>query len=512
MHKKMRVKEVASDTLKSVSILSLATFIGAFFAKIGFSEANIITVYILGVLVTSIVTKKQIYSLVSSVVSVVIFNFFFTEPKFTLIAYDKGDPFTFLIMFLSAFITGSLAVKLKEHAREAAKTAYRTETLFETNQLLSQAKEYNEIVDVTARQVMKLTKRNVAIYLAQGEKLSEPLLFSNEETPTKINTPGNEEAKAALWTYKNNRSSGTMTETFSKLNWLFLNLKAGQNNFGVVSIDMAETVLDAFENSVLLSMLAECALALENDQNAREKEEAAILAKNEQLRANLLRAISHDLRTPLTSISGNASNLLSNAGSFDEETKQQLYMDIYDDAMWLVNLVENLLSVTRLEDGRMQLHLACELVDDLILDALLHISRQSIEHEIIVEPSDELFLARVDARLIIQVVINIVDNAIKYTPKGSQIKISTFYKDDKVAVSIADNGPGIPDEIKNKVFEMFYIGGNHIIDSHRSLGLGLALCKSIINAHNGDIYVTDAPQGGAVFTFTLPKGEVKINE
>ena len=273
-----------------------------------------------------------------------------------------------------------------------------------------------------------------------------------------------------------------------------------------------ETPLDAFENNIVLSILGECALALESEQMAAEKEEAAVLAKNEQLRANLLRAISHDLRTPLTSISGNASNLLTNESTFDEATRHQIYADIYDDSLWLINLVENLLSVTRINKGEIQLHLTAELMDEVIAEALQHVSRQSAEHTIRVISSDDLILAKVDAKLMVQVVINIVDNAVKYTPPGSTIVISTEKRKDKVIVKIADDGPGIPDEAKPRIFDMFYTGAGKIADSRRSLGLGLALCKSIIDAHGGTLSVSDNKPHGAVFTFTLQAEEVDLHE
>lgn len=502
------------DIGKSTGILILATLIGLLFAKLGFSESNIITVYILGVLVTSIVTSHRSYSLISSIVSVIVFNFLFTVPKFTLRAYEKGYPVTFLIMFIAALLTGSLAARLKNHARQAAQAAYRTKILFDTNQLLQQAKDKQEIINAAARQIMKLLGKNIIIYPVQGEELGEPFIFSvTAEQEIEEEYISENEKAVASWVFKNNKHAGAATDTLSNAKCLYLAIRVKERVYGVAGILLNGQPPDSFENSVLLSILGECGLALENENNAREKEETAVLARNEQLRANLLRAISHDLRTPLTSISGNASNLISNGGTFDENTRQQIYTDIYDDSLWLVNLVENLLSVTRIEEGRMSLKPSAELIDEVIAEALQHVNRKSLEHKITVyNNSEEFILARIDARLIVQVIINIVDNALKYTPKGSEIQISTHKKDDTVIVKIADNGPGIPDSLKPRVFDMFYTGANHIADSRRSLGLGLSLCKSIVHAHGGEITVTDNIPKGTIFTFTLPAGEVTLHE
>lgn len=180
--------------------------------------------------------------------------------------------------------------------------------------------------------------------------------------------------------------------------------------------------------------------------------------------------------------------------------------------MWLINLVENLLSVTRLDEGRLNLNITEDLVDDVISEALHHVNRKSVEHHISVHNKEEYLLAKMDAKLMVQVIINMVDNAIKYTPKGSNILIKTWKHGDKAVISIADDGDGIPDDMKERVFDMFYSGANNIADSRRSLGLGLSLCRSIVNAHGGKIEVSDNTPHGAVFTITLSAGEVKIHE
>ncbi|MEG0291388.1 MAG: sensor histidine kinase KdpD [Anaerovoracaceae bacterium] len=500
-----------SDLIKSIAILLSATFIGVFFYEVGFSEANTITIYILSVLITAVVTTQRIYSLVSSILSVLVFNFVFTEPRFTLNAYDAGYATTFFIMFVSAFITSSLAVKIKESARQTSQKAFRTKILLETNQLLQSQNATAGIVAVTVKQLMKLLGKDIVFYAVEDNKLGSPTVFMSLETDVNNDYISENEKAVAAWVFKNNKHAGATTNTLGNAKCLYLAVRVKNKVYGVVGIVTDNEPLEAFENSVVLSVLGECALAMENKKVQEEREEAAVLAKNEQLRANLLRAISHDLRTPLTSISGNAGILLSSGTAIAEDKKIDLYKGIYDDSLWLINLVENLLSVTRLSDGTMNLNFNAELVEEVVEEALSQIKRRNATHNIIVNQKDEFLLAKMDARLIMQVIINIVENAIKYTEEGSNIEILVRKIKDEIVVDIADNGNGISDESKEKIFDMFYTD-NKLADSRRSLGLGLALCKSIILAHEGEISVFDNIPKGTVFRFTLPAEEVVLHE
>lgn len=500
--------------VQSAGILFAATAAGWMFEKLKLTDANIITVYILGVLLISIVTEGWFYSFSATIASVLVFNFLFTAPRFTLRAYDRSYPFTFAVMFLAALITGSLASRLKQHAGQAARDAYRLKVLLDTNQLLQQAKGKSEILEGTAQQIVKLLKRETVIYDVKNGKLGQPLHTIPQGGEILVENETCEE-QAAVWALENNRHAGTGTDHFKQAKRQYLAIRVNSTVYGVVGIMIQKQPLDAFENSVLLSILGECALALENDKNVREKEEAAILAKNEQLRANLLRTISHDLRTPLTSISGNANNLLYNESCLDAQMRRQIYGDIYDDSMWLIDLVENLLSVTRIEEGRMQIRQSAELVDEVIREALKHTGQSRTGRTIKVEEEDELILAKMDARLIVQVLINLIGNAVKYTPQGTDITVQVKKEkteNSQVIISVCDLGDGIPDDRKERVFDMFYTGGNQVADSRRSLGLGLGLCRSIINAHGGKIWISDNIPHGAVVTFTLPAEEVALNE
>ena len=503
-------KPSVKDYFLTIFIFVICTLIGLLFQKFHFTDTNIVTIYILGVLLTSILTNGYLCSVAGSFLSVFLFCFFLTEPRMSFQTYAVGYPVTFFIMLISSVLTGALAAKLKMHAKLSAQLAFRTQVLFDTDRLMQKAKGETEILDVTCTQLLRLLNRSITAYVVENGALSEGKLFSGKKENTEdFLIP--EEQQIARWVYENRQRAGASTHYFPQAKCIYLAIRSGNNVYGVIGIPLQKETLDSFEYSILLSVINECALAMENAQNAIEKEKNAVMAKNEQLRADLLRAISHDLRTPLCSISGNADMLLGNSDRLDEATKHQIYSDIYDDSEWLTGVVENLLSITRLNDGRLKFKFTDQLLDEVIVESLRHISRKHDDYKIVTD-CEELVLARMDVRLIMQVLVNLVDNAIKYTPPGSVICIRGTKTDGKAQISVEDNGPGIPEEMKSHIFEMFYTGKTTVADSQRSLGLGLALCYSIIEAHEGTLVLTDHNPHGCNFTFTLPLSEVTLNE
>lgn len=430
--------------------------------------------------------------------------------EFSLAAYDTGYPVTFVVMFLTAYITGTLAIRYKEQARQSEKIAKRTKVLFDTDQLLSKAENKLAILQTAGQQINKLLGRSIVIFDHEGGRLSEPIRFISDGQRFY-----DEETELAIveWVLQNNHNAGGYNKRTSRMHSICILLFVSMNEY-MVSWELMQWQVPWMHQSRASFCLFSVKQRLHWKMRriSGKKEAAAILAESEQLRANLLRAISHDLRTPLTTISGNAGNLLHNSHSFDDETKQQIYADIYDDSMWLTNLVENLLYSTRIEEGRMMLKTSPELVSEIIEEAMQHIRPNAKKHSITVNYGDDLLMVRVDAKLIVQVIINLVDNALKYTPLDTLISISAECKNGMAEIKIADTGKGISDVEKGKIFDKFYSGEHKIADNRRSLGLGLYLCKAIVEAHGGSIHVTDNLPHGSVFRFTLPLEEVIIHE
>ena len=501
------------DCLKTLAVISFSTMIGYGFFAAGIRDANIITIYILGVLVTAVWTHGHFYGALASFLSVIAFNYFFTVPRFSLQATEKDYPITFLIMLIASVISSTLATRVKKQAQRSAQKAYYTELLMNSSQKLQQGRDAKEIIELAAGQLSILLER--PILYALYEKQSGQLRFQatpQEQAKELLDRMTAQERGVADWVAQNNKRAGAGTNTLSDAQNLYLAVRGVQGVMGVIGIPVRYyPAIEVFENNLMIAILNECGLILERRRFWEEKQAIEMETRQERLRSNLLRAISHDLRTPLTSISGNAGVLMEQSKALGEEKKQELYHLIYDDAMWLVNLTENLLSITRIENGTMNLNMQAEMMEDLFREALSHLDRKSQEHHISVDLKDDLLMAKVDGRLIVQVIINIVNNAIKYTPPGSQIVLSAQKQGKSVAVKIADNGPGISDSAKEHLFDLFYTASQGKADTRRGLGLGLNLCRSIVAAHGGEIHIEDNQPHGAVFSFTLPLEEVDMD-
>lgn len=346
------------------------------------------------------------------------------------------------------------------------------------------------------------------IFPVKDGTLGEPMLFPSVEGEDFAPYLGQSELAAAMQALATGHGTGCGTQSFPNAKGLYMAIRSAEGVFAVVCFAVnGKPERESYSKSLTVAILDECGIMLENERYKLAKREMEEKARAQELRANLLRSISHDLRTPLTGISGSASLLLT--GKMSEDKRTELLKAIRDDSEWLITLVENLLCITRIEGRDKLTELEPELVGEVIADAMTHIDRSSAQHKVTTVIADDYLMAYMDARLIEQVLINLVNNAVKYTPAGSTICVSAESSGGSVLVSVSDNGPGIADESKGKIFDMFYTEAK-TGDSRRGLGLGLALCKSIVTAHGGEISVSDAEPHGAVFTFSLP--EVKTDE
>ena len=502
-----------SDLLKTLLTLAACTGTGFLFSRIGLAITNIVLIYILGVMGVALLTTGLGYSLLSSLLAVLIFNFFFTEPYYSL-ASSPDYLATFAVMFAAALLSSSFTSRIKAQSILTANKAYQTEVLLSTSQLLQKAEGRNAILHVAQRQLSRLMEHSVLCYDRLGEELSsEPMLLEIDQDGGFADVLLQREKEIAAWVVKNKKHAGRGTQVHPEAICLYMAVYGEDRVWAVMGIraDNAPGI-DEYRKNLMISILDECALALEKDHMTREKQRMEESARQEALRANLLRAISHDLRTPLTSISGNAAILLENPEQLGDDKRKELYESIYDDAIWLNGLVENLLTVTRTENGTMKLNLQTEVISDAVEEALRHLDRNASKRHIMAQLSNEMLIVLMDAGLIVQVLINLINNAVKYTPEGANITIGTAREEDKALVWVEDDGQGVPPGDEDRVFDMFYTGVKRSPDSRRGIGLGLALCRSIVQAHGGEIHMKNIRPHGAKFYFTLPVAEVKEYE
>ena len=483
----------------ALAIFIVTTALSVLSMRLGFHEVFVVILYVFGILLTAVTTGNRLLGLAMTVISVLAYNYFFTAPYYTLMVSDPGYIMALLLMAAISLLAGNMARRVRRQARQEALEAHRTDILLQASQKFQQIMDEETLLSQAASELAVLLGRSIIIYPAR-ESLGEPIFTQAKDDPHGMDfytTP--DEYAVAAWALKNRKHAGATTGTLPGAKCLYLTARSQTQVQAVVGISMTDCgELESFEKNLLLTLMDLVSLAVERIRLTQTRNQARLEAEQARLRANLLRMISHDLRTPLTSISGNAEILLSEEDRITPEKKRTLAQYIRKDAQWLTDLVENLLAMTKMENGTASLQLQPEMVRDVVDMAIEHIENRLGGREIHVDIEDEFLMAKLDAHLMTQVIINLIDNAIKYTPDGSAIHVRAYPVEDRVHIEVADEGPGIPDAEKEHIFDMFYTGNNECGDSRRGIGLGLSLCKTIVQAHGGCISVRDrCPQGSA---------------
>jgi two-component system sensor histidine kinase KdpD len=344
-----------------------------------------------------------------------------------------------------------------------------------------------------------LTTGEVAIYLRQDS--GPPQLVFGYNTSI---APHPVSISAAQWVIEHDQIAGPMTNTLPNAAGLFLPLAASQNVLGAIAIRVpdVERLLESDQRQFLEACASQLALALERDHMAIAAAEARIQAESEQMRSTLLSSVSHDLKTPLAAIAGASSSLLESS-TLDEETRRQLLETVADEAARLNRLLENILQMSKLDAGVAAPHREWHVLEEVVGSALRRTQSTLKSHTVDVRLPADLPLVSVDDLLLEQVLVNLLENAARYTPSGTQIIITASLDGRWLRLAVADNGPGIPAGAEERIFEKFYRASPRA-DGGRGSGLGLAICRAIAHAHGGNISAANRPDGGAEFVLRLP--------
>jgi two-component system sensor histidine kinase KdpD len=457
---------------------------------------NLAMIYLLTVvIISSFLTRGP--AIFSSLFSVAAFAFFFVPKYYSFAVANTEYAITLAVMLLVSLLVSGLTTRVRHQARVAREQERQTAALFEMSQNLTAINSLEELLQVAAAQISQIFDSRVAILMPKTEEKLEIRAghpFADEDV---------REGMVAKWAFKHGHLAGAGTGTLSAVQSIYLPLIASQHVIGVLRLEPLQPgrVLEADSLRLLEALGSQVGLAIEHENLSRQAQEAQLQIEAEQMRNALLSSVSHDLRTPLTVIAGSASSLVEGEKDLDPGTKQELAQSIYEEARRLDRLVYNLLEMSRLQSGQAMFNQEWHVLEEVIGCALAQLDFQLQDHPVTINLPTDLPLVKIDALLLERVVINLLENSLKYTPPGTPLEISGRLEDQELLVAIADRGPGLPPGEEERIFEKFYQVSP---GSARGAGLGLTICRRIIEAHGGRIWAANRPEGGAVFTFTIP--------
>ncbi len=454
-----------------------------------------IMIYLMGVVIVAAKFGRG-PSIVFSLLAITAFNFFFIEPGRGFNIHNPSYMLTFGVMVITSVVISTQALQLKMQAFFARRKERDTQSLYMLTKELASTRGHESISETAAKQIAENFDVDAVIWLAFGDDLKVIYGQLPEEDI--------KEETVARWAFTNGHVAGYGTATMPSAKGLYFPIVAASGILGVLGAlpKVSERIFQPEEISLIETFASLLASALERASSAETAEKSRVEAESEKLRNILLSSVSHDLRTPLASITGASSSLLLDDKNLSPATQRELVKSINQEAARLSRIVTNLLDVTSLESGSIKLNKQPYYVQELIGSVLLRLEHQIEKYNVIIDVKHDLPLVFIDGVLIEQVLTNLLENAVKYTPENSTVKILAKKSHDDLVISIEDNGKGIPAGNESKIFDKFYTSEHK--DKHKGSGLGLAICHGIIAAHHGKIWAENRPEGGARFSFTLP--------
>ena len=467
------------DLVIALGGVFLATIVTELMQYIHIGDQNLMLIYIFFILLVARTTSGYFWSSLASILSVLSFNWFFVEPLYSLTVYKQGYPITLLIMCLVAILISNLMVRLKKQAESSMEKEHQMELLYELNKQYVLADNRNQILDISATYLSRLLEREVILFDSQAKVESVHCISGK---PSILSTK--DEAAVAFWTAKNQKEAGNGTDTLIGAKGFYLPIIASGRTLAVLGIERnAGLDLENNQLNYLKLVLTQLAVILEQTELKNEKERVEMENEREKVRSNLLRAVSHDLRTPLTVISGIAETL-GNSADLKEITRQKLLKDIQDESQWLIRMVENLLSITRINMDTMKVNKTAEPIEEIIEAVYQHLKKVYPEGQVEISLPSEVTFIQADPILIEQALFNIVENAFRHGEEKQPVKLTVYQKNDQTVFEIENDG-----EIPLKQFEKIQTNLSSTsevpVDSKNGLGIGLSIVKTIIHAHNG---------------------------
>lgn len=470
---------------------------GVLFAYLTFTSLVMLYLFTVVVLSSSLSRGPAMFS---ACASVTVFAFFFVPEYWSFKIANPEYAITLVVMLVVSTLISELTARIRYQARVARRQERQTAALFDMNQHLTTTDSLQDLLNSAVEHVAKIFDGKVTIIL--------PAVDGKLRVSAGAGLPDDDvrEEMVARWVYRYGHTAGAGTGTLPAVRGTYVPLMSGPQSLGVLRLELPlpEHPLESEALPLLEALANQVGLALERDNLCRRATAAQLEIEAERMRNTLLSSVSHDLKTPLTVIAGSASSLLEGEKALDAATKQELAHTIYDEAQRLDRLVHNLLEMTRLQSGQIRLNKEWHVLEEVIGNALHQLEPQLQGHPVKINLPADYPLVNLDALLIERVLINLLDNAIKYTPPGTSIEISGRLQDREIVLEVADAGPGLPSGNEERIFEKFFQSAP---GSSRGVGLGLSICRNIIEVHGGRIRVANRPEGGAVFSFTLPLEE-----